>query len=144
MNRYFEGDKQITAEICGEREPDKVVLAWASRVRHIFVNGHLMCEKKPKTVDGYSRKGGHYISYQLEMPDKPMRAPDMLHTCGEGIVPALPLDEIEIPMSAQFREYWQKQDGLKSVIHRGLNRKSICAACQKRYDKIFMPTSFCS
>ena len=120
MNRYFEEDKRMTAEICGEPEPDVVILAWASRKRHIFVNGVLLCEKQHKSA-GYSPKGGHYISYQLEMPSKPKTDPDSKHTHTDGIIPALPLDEIKIG------------DG-------GISRRSICAACQKRYDKIFMPS----
>jgi len=99
------------------KEP-KVVLAWASRKRHLFVNGVLLCGKKPKTGDGYSRKGGHYISYQLEMPDKPMIHPDTKYTHTDGIIPYLPLDEIRIGNG-------------------GISRKSICADCQKRYDLHF-------
>lgn len=144
MNRYFEEDKRATAEICGEPEPDVVILAWASRKRHLFINDVLLCEKRHKTTDGYSAKGRHYISYQLDMPKEPMRNPDMTHTHGDGIIPAMPLDEIVIPMTPDFRQYWEKKDGLKSVIQKGLDRRSICAACQKRYDKIFMPTAFLS
>lgn len=121
MNRYFEEDKRMTAEICGKPEPDTVILAWASQKRHLFVNGVLLCEKKPKTTDGYSRKGGHYISYQLEMPSSALTVPDERYSHGEGIIPALPLDEIKIGNG-------------------GISRRSICAACQKRYDKIFMPS----
>lgn len=125
MNRYFEEDKRATDEICGEPEPDKVILAWGSRTRHIFVNDTLLCEKKPKTTDGYSRKGGHYMSYQLQMPRVPKTHPDEKYNHSDGIIPALPLDEIKI-------------HGI------GLCRRTICAACQKRYDKIFMPTAFLS
>lgn len=122
MNRYFEEDKIATSEICGSPEPDIVTLAWASRKRHIFVNRVLLCEKQHKSA-GYSRNGGHYISYQLEMPTKPKTTPDIKHTHTDGVIPALPLDEIKTG------------DG-------GISRRSICAACQKRYDKIFMPSSF--
>lgn len=118
MNRYFEEDKCATAEICGEPEPDVVILAWASRKRHLFVNGVLLCEKQHKSA-GYSPKGGHYVSYQLEMPNKPKTDPDTKHTHTDGGIPPLPLDEIKIG------------DG-------GISRRSICAACQKRYDKIFV------
>ena len=120
MNRYFEEDKRATAEICVPVEPDKVVLAWASRKRHLFVNGVLLCEKKHKTGDGYNHKGGHYMSYQLEFPTWDKRGPDEKYAHFDGIIPAKPLDEIG-----------------------GIIRSSICAACQKRYDKIFMSTSFC-
>lgn len=118
MNRYFEEDKQVSAEICGEKEPDVVVLAWASRKRHIFINGVLLCEKKHKTHGGYSHKGGHYMSYQIEMPNRPKTDPDIKYTHTDGIIPALPLDEIKIGSG-------------------GISRQSICVACQKRYDKIF-------
>lgn len=117
MNRYFEEDKQATAEMGSKPEPDTVILAWASRKRHIFVNGVLLCEKQHKS-NGYSPKGRHYVSYQLEMLSKPKSDPDTKHTHTDGIIPALPLDEIKIG------------DG-------GILRDSICAACQKRYDKIF-------
>ncbi len=120
MNRYFEEDKQATAEICGQPEPDKVILAWASRKRHLFVNGVLLCKKKHKTRDGYNHKGAHYMSHQLEFPTWEKRGPDEKYTHLDGIIPAKPLDEVG-----------------------GIIRTSICAACQKRYDKIFVPTSFC-
>lgn len=124
MNRYFEEDKAATAEICGQQPEFQVILAWASRKRHIFINGVLLCEKKHKTTAGYSVKGRHHISYQVEMPNQPMSAPDGKYTHGDGIIPAMPLDEIKIG------------DG-------GISRRSICVVCQKRYDKIFVPTSFC-
>ena len=123
MNRYFEEDKAATAEICGQPEPDQVILAWASRKRHIFVNGTLLCEKVHKSA-GYSPRGRHYISYQLDMPKSPKATPDEKYCHSDGIIPAMPLDEIKIGNG-------------------GISRKSICVTCQKRYDKIFMPTSFC-
>jgi hypothetical protein len=123
MNRYFDEDKRATAEICGEPEPTKVCLAWGSRKRHLFVNDVLLCEKRFETAGGYSRKGGHSISYQIAgLPTYQMTTPDQKFSHGDGIIPALPLDEIKIG------------DG-------GISRKSICAACQKRYDKLFIPTS---
>ena len=95
----------------------QVILAWASRTRHIFVDGKLLCEATHKT-NGYSPKGGHYVSYQLEMPDKPKTHPDISHTHTDGIIPFLPLDEIKIGNG-------------------GISRKSICRKCQKQYDKLF-------
>ena len=79
MNRYFEEDKQATAEMGSKPEPDTVILAWASRKRHIFVNGVLLFAKQHKS-NGYSPKGRHYVSYQLEMPSWPMTHPDTKHT----------------------------------------------------------------
>lgn len=101
-------------EICCQPDTNKVVLAWASRKRHIFVNGILLCASRHKTGDGYNHKGGHYMSYQLEFPTWEKRDPDQKCAHFDGIIPAKPLDEIG-----------------------GIIRSSICTACQKRYDKIF-------
>ena len=94
-----------------------VILAWASRKRHIFIDGDLICGKKGKTTAGYSVKGRHLISYQIEMPTKPLAFPDQRYSHGEGIIPFEPLDSIKIG------------DG-------GISRRSICLSCQKKYDKL--------
>jgi hypothetical protein len=97
----------------------KIVIAWASRKRHIFIDGALLCAKEPKTKCGYSgrRRGGHLISYQIEMPDSEIQKPDEKYSHGEGIIPDLPLDEIKIGSG-------------------GIIRSSICTSCQKKYDKM--------
>lgn len=94
-----------------------ITLAWASRKRHLFVDGRLLCEKTHKSA-GYSPRGGHYISYQLDMPKTPKQCPDERYCHSDGTIPFLPLDDIKIG------------DG-------GILRSSICATCQKRYDKLF-------
>ena len=90
-----------------------ITLAWASRKRHIFIDGKMICQCDHKTRGGYSKKGGHYVSYQMEMPTY-KKTPDSTYTHTDGVIPALPLDKIG-----------------------GIFRKSICAICQKKYDSIF-------
>lgn len=92
-----------------------VCIAWASRKRHIFVNGHLICETKHKP--DYSR-GGHYCSYTLsELPTHEKQA-DVDYPKGggchmDGIIPFKPLTEIG-----------------------GISQRSICSKCLAKYVKL--------
>jgi hypothetical protein len=93
----------------------EVIIAWASRKRHIFIDGKLICETKHK--GDYSR-GGHYCSYDLSgLPKHPKDTPDVDYKNGggchtSGIIPFKPLSEID-----------------------GIITRSICNKCQKAYAK---------
>ena len=89
----------------------KVVIAWGSRKRHIFIDGKILCGKNHKPA--YS-KGGHYNSYDLDSSvfEKRKEHKDTKYTHTDGII--------------EF----------KSLESQGIIRKSICKKCQKKYDKM--------
>jgi hypothetical protein len=90
---------------------DKVVIAWGSRKRHIFIDGEILCKVKHKP--GYS-KGGHYNSYDLDpgVFDRKFKGDLDQYTHTDGII--------------EF----------KSLEIQGIMRESICKKCQKKYDKL--------
>jgi hypothetical protein len=92
-----------------------VVIVWASRKRHIFIDGKLLCETKHK--GDYSR-GGHYCGYSLSGLPIHEKEPDVDYKNGggahrEGIIPFKPLSEVG-----------------------GISERSICNKCKKAYSNL--------
>lgn len=97
----------------------KVVIAFGSRSRHIFVDSkEPICTTQHK--GGYSR-GGHYNSYSLDSGvfDTERTQEDVNYSRGgglhtQGIIPFLPLSDIT-----------------PKII-----TSSICKKCQEKYNKL--------
>lgn len=89
----------------------KVVLAWGSRKRHIFIDKELLC--KTRHNPGYS-KGGHYNSYDLDSDvfEYRMKSIDTEYSHYQGIIKFVPLKKQKIILS------------------------SVCKKCQKEYEKL--------
>jgi hypothetical protein len=93
----------------------KVALCWATKKRHIAVDGKVLCEPK-HTTTGYSVKNGGYNSLSLSgIPTHFKISDDSKHTHGDGIIPFVPLEKQPF-----------------NII-----RRSICTKCQKKYDALW-------
>lgn len=93
----------------------KVHLAWATRVRHIAVDGKVLCEPKI-TSAGFSVSNGQYNTLALSgLPTYPKSSDDSDRSHGDGEIKFAPLDEQDFK----------------------INSRSICKKCQKRYSKLF-------
>lgn len=93
----------------------KVQLAWATRVRHIAVDGKVLCEPKTKSA-GYSVSNGQYNTLALSgLPTYSKSSDDSDRSHGDGTIKFAPLD----------------QQDFKIIL------RSICKKCQKRYAKLF-------
>lgn len=100
-----------------------VCLAFATKKRHIAVDGHVLCEPKHRTA-GYSVKNGQYNSLSLSGIPTNRKIHDdvdfinkmgkLAGTHPDGIIDFKPLDQ---------------QDTV--IITR-----SICSKCLKRYNKL--------
>lgn len=99
-----------------ELEDRIICLAWATKKRHIAVNGKVLCETKSKTA-GYSVKNGCYNTIALSgLPTYNKHTDDMPGIHGDGIIEYKPLDEQQLI----------------------INTKTICKKCVKEYEKLFM------
>lgn len=92
----------------------QVLLAWATKKRHIAIDGNLLCEAKSKT-SGFSIKNGQYNSISLSgLPTRTKTDDDKKYCHSDGIIEFKPLD----------------QQSVKIIT------SSICAKCLKKYTKI--------
>ena len=90
-----------------------VALAWATKKRHIAVNGKVLCEPKIRSA-GYSVKNGQYNTLALTgVPDYPKTTDDVRYCHGAGIIKFAALNEQPTYCDP----------------------KSICRQCQKRYER---------
>lgn len=95
----------------------KVCLAWATKKRHIAIDGVVLCEAKSKS-GGYSTKNGSYNSIALSgLPDYERKTEDKSHCHTDGIIPFVPLSEQPLYV----------------------NEKSICAKCAAKYQSTLTP-----
>jgi hypothetical protein len=91
-----------------------VCLAWATRVRHIAVDGQVICETKRKT-SGYSVNNGQYNSISLSgLPDYPKEGDDVKYTHTDGLIEFKPLDQQKMKIST----------------------RSICKKCLSKYEQL--------
>lgn len=92
-----------------------VALAWATKKRHIAIDGKVLCEAESK-CDGYSVKNGKYNGLALRgIPSDVKDHDDTKYTHTDGIIDFAPLD---------------KQPTV--IIER-----SVCSKCLKKYNKLF-------
>jgi hypothetical protein len=92
-----------------------VCLAWATKKRHIAVDGKILCNTEHKT-DGYSVKNGQYNTLSLSgLPTYKKHVSDTTFTHGDGIIDFKPISEQEMK----------------------IDTKSICTKCLHKYEKNF-------
>lgn len=91
-----------------------VCLAWATRARHIAVDGKVICETKRKT-SGYSVANGQYNSISLNgLPDYRKEEDDAKYTHSDGFIEFKPLDQQDVKIST----------------------RSICKKCLRKYEQL--------
>lgn len=92
-----------------------VALCWATKRRHIAIDGRVLCETKHFTA-GYSVKNGSYNSLSLSgIPTHNKLSHDSKNSHSDGIIPWLPIEEQPL----------------------FINTTSICVKCLKRYNQTF-------
>lgn len=92
-----------------------VCLAWATKKRHIAINGNVICESERKT-SGYSVKNGQYNTISLSgLPDYKKTTNDEKFSHSDGIIEYLLLDKQSVK----------------------IDTTSICSICIKKYQKLF-------
>lgn len=92
-----------------------VILAWATKKRHIAIDGKVLCEVKHKN-SGYSVHNGQYNSIALHgLPDHPKQYDDDKLTHQDGIIEYAPLDQQKVKIITS----------------------SICNKCLERYNRIW-------
>lgn len=70
-----------------------VCLAWATKKRHIAVDGKVLCQVEHRTT-GYSVKNGQYNTLTLSgLPTYERKMPDAKFSHGDGYMPFLPIEE---------------------------------------------------
>lgn len=90
-----------------------VCLAWATKKRHIAVNGKVLCGASSKS-DGYSVKNGSYNTIALSgLPTYEKHCDDKRYSHGDGIIAFERLD----------KQKW------------AIDTKSICSKCLKKYER---------
>lgn len=101
-------------------ENKKVALCWATKKRHIAVDGKVLCESKSKKKSmGYSVGNGVYNTLALSgLPTHEKITHDKPYTHADGIIEFLPLNE------QRFM----------------IDEKSICVTCIKKYNRLFAKT----
>ncbi len=91
-----------------------VCLAWATKKRHIAVDGKVLCEAKSTTA-GYSVKNGCYNTLALHgLPTHNKLSDDIKGSHGDGLIEFLPLEAQKV-----------------KIIE-----TSICSKCLKKYKKL--------
>ncbi len=104
----------ITYSECCAPVPS-VCLAWATKKRHIAVDGKVLCEPKHKTY-GYSYNNGQYNSISLSgLPTDRKTHDDDKYTHSGGIIDFSPLNQQSVKIDA----------------------RSICAKCLSKYESLF-------
>jgi hypothetical protein len=92
-----------------------VCLAWATKKRHIAVDGKVLCEPNHKT-SGYSHRNGQYNSISLSgLPTDRKIHDDQKYGHSDGIIDFAPLNKQSVK----------------------INTRSICAKCLSRYESLF-------
>ena len=93
----------------------KVALCWATKKRHIAVDGEVLCDPKHKT-NGYSVKNGGYNSLSLSgIPTHSKLSNDIKGSHGDGIISFMPLEEQPL----------------------FIDTSSICSKCLKKYETLW-------
>lgn len=94
-------------------EVPSVCLAWATKKRHIAIDGKVLCKPKHKT-DGYSVKNGQYNSISLAgLPTRTKTEDDVRFSHSDGFIEFKPLSEQKIK----------------------IDTKSICGNCLLKYEQ---------
>lgn len=92
-----------------------VCLVWATKKRHIAVDGIVLCEPKHKT-GGYSHKNGQYNSLSmLGLPKNRKVHDDEKYTHTHGIIDFKPLNQQSVR----------------------IDTRSICSKCLSKYESLF-------
>lgn len=92
-----------------------VTLCWATKKRHISIDGNVLCEPKYKT-SGYSVKNHQYNSLSLAgIPTHFKVTDDTKYGHQDGIIEFLPLNRQKVK----------------------IEEKSICNKCLNRYSKLW-------
>ena len=92
-----------------------VCLAWATKKRHIAIDGSVLCEPKHKT-SGYSYQNGQYNSISLTgLPIERKIHDDQKYGHSDGVIDFAPLNNQSIK----------------------INTSSICAKCLSKYESLF-------
>lgn len=92
-----------------------VALCWATKKRHIAVDGIVLCEPNHNTT-GYSVKNGGFNSLSLSgIPTQNKLSSDTKGSHGDGIIPFLPIEEQPL----------------------FINTSSICSKCLKKYGSLW-------
>lgn len=108
-----DGGNNVLAD--GPTHKHEVTLCWATKKRHISVDGVVLCNANHTTA-GYSTKNGGYNSLYLSgIPTHFKNSDDSKTTHSDGIVSYMPLDK------QPFK----------------INRRSICIKCQNKYDALW-------
>lgn len=95
----------------------QVALAWATKKRHIAIDGKVLCEPKIRSA-GYSVKNGQYNTLALSgIPTYQRTTADVRYSHGDGIIPPVPLES-----QPHF-----------------VDTKSVCRTCRDRYNKVVLP-----
>ena len=93
----------------------RVCLAWATRVRHIAVDGSLLCFAKSKT-GGYAVSNGAYNTIALSgLPTRNKNEDDTQYTHTDGFIEFLPIENQNVK----------------------INVKSVCKKCLGKYERLF-------
>lgn len=94
------------------KREEVICLAWATKKRHIAIDGCVLCEPKHITT-GYSVKNGGYNTLSLSgLPTYRYAGPDKPRSHADGIISNLPLSE------------------------QGIITSSICSKCLKKFNHI--------
>lgn len=92
-----------------------VCLAWATKKRHIAVDGMVLCEPKHKT-SGYSHRNGQYNSISLTgLPTERKIHDDQKNGHSDGMIDYKPLSQQSVK----------------------IDTRSICAKCLSKYESLF-------
>lgn len=92
-----------------------VCLVWATRKRHIAIDGKVLCEPKHKTP-GYSHRNGQYNSISLGgLPTHRKIHDDQKYTHSDGLIDFKPLNQQNVK----------------------IDTRSICSKCLKKYEGLF-------
>ena len=91
-----------------------VCLAWATKKRHIAVDGKVLCEAEHRTP-GYSVNNGQYNSLSMVgLPNSERQHGDSKYTHSEGFMPFLPIEE-----QPHF-----------------VDKRSVCSKCLSKYAQV--------
>lgn len=107
-------EQEVNYTACYAPVPS-VCLAWATKKRHIAVDGKVLCEPKHKT-SGYSLRNGQYNSISLTgLPTEKKIVDDQKYGHSDGIIDFKPLSQQPVK----------------------IDNSSICAKCLSKYESLF-------
>lgn len=119
MNKGTEQSNNTANDLCNvlATEPNaerKVALCWATKKRHIAVDGKVLCEPDHKTT-GYSVKNGGYNTLTLSgLPTYEKVNDDSKYTHPDGNIPFRAMDKQPTK----------------------IDTRSICRKCLKKYEQL--------